>query len=427
MRASVSIPAAFKPHEIHYKDADQVRYKKHYTEGGAPKFVDGGVLKNSPIDAFDSIEYQKPSLGEKEWNRKIYNHRTLALCLRTESEGPEAKPPQGTKDVAIAIANLYFNAEAIITQSDPENKKRIIEIPIKGVGLLDFDLKDEQKKALVQAGREAVSTAFKRERGVVLNPAVQKTTNLFKERLHPDFIGRESLFKKIHTSFIPHADTQIRVLFGLPGMGKTQIALNYADQNRHNFSQVWAIDCRTEAVRDRDYRTVAEKMGLKPGHEKDIEIIRQSVHRYLEDHPDQKPWLLILDNVDKNLDPSKDWPQRGGQVLVTTAKNNIWNTRDYLPEVGAFTPTEAHQLLAKITQEKESPAMHKLASGLGYYPLALTLAAHYIGKEGTITVAEYAKAYEKFPMQAKMEPDAFYHHTLQNVWELTFQKINEFP
>ena len=146
IRASMSIPGVFKPHEIHYKNSNQARYKPQYTDSIAPKFVDGGILNNSPFDAFDSIEYQKPTLAEKEWNKKIYNHRTLGLCLRVEQEEQEEENIHGVKDIALAIAALYFNAQAIIAQSDPENKKRLIEIPIKGVSLLDFDVSQEKKK-----------------------------------------------------------------------------------------------------------------------------------------------------------------------------------------------------------------------------------------------------------------------------------------
>ena len=69
--------------------------------------------------------------------------------------------------------------------------------------------------------------------------------------------------------------------------------------------------------------------------------------------------------------------------------------------------------------------MQSLAKKLGYFPLALTLAANYIGADRLITIADYIKAYEKFPMQAKMNPDGFYQHTLQNVWEMTLHKVEQ--
>ena len=159
IRASMSIPGVFKPHEIHYKNSNQARYKPQYTDSSAPKYVDGGILNNSPFDAFDSIEYQKPTLAEKEWNKKIYNHRTLGLSLRVEQEEQEEENIHGVKDIALAVAAVYFNAQAIIAQSDPENKKRLIEIPIKGVSLLDFDVSQDKKEEMIQAGREAILNA----------------------------------------------------------------------------------------------------------------------------------------------------------------------------------------------------------------------------------------------------------------------------
>ena len=431
IRASMSIPGVFKPHEIHYKDPhipnpDQARYQPRYVYGATPKFVDGGVLKNCPFDAFDSIEYQTHTLAKNEWNKKIYNHRTLSLCLRVEQEEQNQQNIQGTKDIALALAMVYLNAQAIIAQSDPENKKRLIEIPIKGVSLLDFDVSQEKKEAMIQAGREAILNApMLKKNQIILNPALRKNTNLFNDRLHPNFIGREAILKQVDTHFTTYSKTQIRVLFGLPGMGKTQIALNYADKNRHRFSSVWVIDCRTEAVRDRDYRTIATKLDLHPEFEKDIEAIRQRVHRHLEDRSADKPWLLVLDNVDKTLDPSKDWPQRGGYILITTAQKTIWNPQDYLPEVIGLSPSEALRLLTKVTKEKESEDMKKLAKALGYFPLALTLAGNYIGSERINTIAEYVKAYEKIPMKAEMNADTFYKHTLQNVWEMTLHQIEK--
>ena len=104
VRASMSIPGVFKPHEIHYKDSGNSysRYTKKDANGDVIKFVDGGLLRNFPLDEFDSIEYQTPSLPVGTWNKKRYNHRTLGLSLYDvvdENETEQNKNIDGIADL----------------------------------------------------------------------------------------------------------------------------------------------------------------------------------------------------------------------------------------------------------------------------------------------------------------------------------------
>ncbi|MBI3236710.1 MAG: patatin-like phospholipase family protein, partial [Chlamydiales bacterium] len=54
VRASVSIPMIFKPHTLHLKDSEGTRYPME----GYGAFVDGGLIRNFPLDAFDDNRYQ---------------------------------------------------------------------------------------------------------------------------------------------------------------------------------------------------------------------------------------------------------------------------------------------------------------------------------------------------------------------------------
>jgi len=424
VRASMSIPGVFKPHTIHYK-----KEGKRVTYQNAEKYVDGGLLNNFPIDAFDSTAYQNNRLPKTAWLKETTNPHTLGIAITSEEDDSEVTV-NGSKDLLMAIAGFYFKAEGL--KQKPFNKDRVIEIPIHGVGLLDFDLTDEKKAELIQAGFAAVDTSpkFAKPEELQPNPFKAQFTNFAPSRVSNNFVGRSEFIKDLAHHFTSESyDSEarhVRVLFGLPGMGKTQIAMQFAKTHQGCFSQLFVIDCRTEALRDDGYRQIAEKLKIRTDGVP-IEQIQRTVHRNLEDKGDrQRPWLLVLDNVDKEINAKQDLPAKGGCILITTNKKNVWNARNEIEEVGQFKVTEAIALLKSVIGEnvnqEELASMNALAKNLGYFPLALNLAANYIGKNPQ-EIKKYLAAYEKQPLNAPWGKDYLYEYSLQKALGMTLDKL----
>jgi len=154
IRASVSIPGVFVPHTLHFKDADGNRYPKQHLG----QFVDGGLVKNYPLEAFDSQEYQE----DRYFHGDKTNRRSLGVSLQ------ETKPPKKEEieeinsplSLAKAVALTYIHAQQILREEKGVSG-RTITVPIpEGIHMMSFELTDPQKNSMIASGRQAVTSFF---------------------------------------------------------------------------------------------------------------------------------------------------------------------------------------------------------------------------------------------------------------------------
>jgi hypothetical protein len=108
---------------------------------------------------------------------------------------------------------------------------------------------------------------------------------------------------------------KIHVLRGLGGMGKTQLAVEFARRHHSRFSSVFWLDGRTEDILKRSIAKCASR--IPPGHipetsrsyaadnGSDVNAVVRDVMGWLA-RPDNKSWLLIFDNVDREYIPNGD-------------------------------------------------------------------------------------------------------------------------
>ena len=455
VRASMSIPVIFKTHQLHSLEiinGERIRDKLK----NAPKYCDGGLTNNFPIEAFDNYEEHTP--GPKTKNAidiKKTNTRTLGLGLEVQDEDKDWKM-NGIFDVFKAVSYIYFNSETLTKEEDECNKHRIIQIPIKGVSLLDFKLIDGQKDAMLKAGEDKVNNApcFSDKASSHIEKTSKKKTNMSDWGIDPNFKGRKEILDKLKKKKTNYSSwetkVQFNLLYGLPGMGKSQIALNFAKKNQVLFSQFWFIDCKNDKSVFISYRSIAEQLGLIDDKEKEeplgsinneekkdpkellLQDLKERVHSYLEQHLTTLPWLLILDNVDKKIMPGKDFPTKGGYIIATTTeKTNCQGLGDAADEhhISQLDPSDSIKLLGKILPEenekKNYKDMENLAEDLYHFPLALNLAAQYI-KTSKMTIARYLKENDlkHNPLDARMvKLSHLYENTLQNVWNITLKKL----
>ena len=151
IRISMSIPGVFKPHIVHIRNQG-----KRIPAPQLGSYLDGGILYNFPIETFDRKQFlSRENLGE-EGNCPKYNKETLGLSLYSslEKKPVELSNVLTIKDLLTGIANVYLNAEESIRQLNPYNASRVIEIDVKDVGTLSFNMSEETKNTLVDSGRQ---------------------------------------------------------------------------------------------------------------------------------------------------------------------------------------------------------------------------------------------------------------------------------
>lgn len=141
---------------------------------------------------------------------------------------------------------------------------------------------------------------------------------------NPYFTGRERLLSALHTQLdVAQAMvlSQSSALYGLGGIGKTQIALEYAYRHALDYSAVFWIRAETTEHILSSYWQIAETLHLPECHEKDHEALVMAVNRWLATH---SRWLLIWDNLE-DLDLLDRFlpPFRQGVLLLTTRRHIV--------------------------------------------------------------------------------------------------------
>jgi len=243
---------------------------------------------------------------------------------------------------------------------------------------------------------------------------------------NPNFTGREELLRSLRaalTSGRPAAVTQ--AIAGLGGVGKTQLAVEYAYRHKSYYSVVWLVRSEDPATLTSNYADVAEELGLPEKDSADCPATAQAVRSWLEHNPG---WLLILDNANSAAQ-CRDYIPRGdsGHVIVTS-RDPLWSGVAELLRVGVMNRADAVAFLEKRIGRSD-PAIGRLCEALSDLPLALEQAAAYIEASGT-SVAEYLAHFEKYAHELLKRPSSStdYPHTVATTWQLAFNRLeNEAP
>lgn len=229
---------------------------------------------------------------------------------------------------------------------------------------------------------------------------------------NPYFTGREEILQTLLTRLPPvlsETHLQVSALCGLGGVGKTQIALEYAYCHIQDYRAVFWIEAETLERIHSSILRIAEVLDLPERTEMKQQRIVTALQRWLATH---SQWLLIWDGLE-NLDLLQPFlsPLQKGALLITTRCQALGSLARGLPvapmllEEGIlFVLRRARVLEATITGEhleafaRYMPASYAAARGLvimmGGLPLALDQAGAYIEETGS-GLAGYLRRYEQ--------------------------------
>jgi hypothetical protein len=156
------------------------------------------------------------------------------------------------------------------------------------------------------------------------------------------FVGRDDDMVKICEALHYDGARKTAVVYGLGGMGKTQLALAYEKRHREEYSAVFWINSKDvdtvkqgyAAAASRIYREhpslVHLKTVVKGGN---LDDAVEAVKRWMS-HPQNNRWLVIYDNYDKPKLPGHNEPgtfdiqpflpkANHGAVLITTRSSHL--------------------------------------------------------------------------------------------------------
>ncbi len=264
----------------------------------------------------------------------------------------------------------------------------------------------------------------------------QKTTHNLMSR-NNYFTGREEYLEEIQKAFEKGDSLSItQSIAGLGGVGKTQIALEYAYRHIGKYEHIWWIDASTENTIVSSYIAFITKCGLSANPSKDSsDVCCKVVKDWLSEH---SKWLFIFDNADfyeengKELSPQtvikKYLPAtiQGSQNVLITSRNKNWRSMSQQLNIDIFSSEEAVAFLTDKTGQATDYNMKQLADELGYLPLALAQAAAYMN-EGDDSCRAYLELFQNNKARLLKEHPGVDDHKqiVYTTWDISINHIGK--
>ena len=185
---------------------------------------------------------------------------------------------------------------------------------------------------------------------------------------------------------------------GLGGIGKTQLAIEYAYQAAENneYSIIMWIPCETTHTIRNAYNSLADHLKIDTTG-MDLENIQNITHKELSEINKNTKMLFILDNVieQKNVTSylSKIHNQLSTYVspsILITSRSQDWQNNPIILDV--FTKNEAVSFIKKQLPDEKPSSIINLAKQLEFYPLAISQAVAYI--KAHTNIDEYLELYK---------------------------------
>jgi len=241
---------------------------------------------------------------------------------------------------------------------------------------------------------------------------------------NPNFTGRESLLAQLWaalTSGQPAALTQ--AISGLGGVGKTQLAVEYAYRYEAEYDVVWWVRAEEPATLAADYAGLVWPLDLPQKDEPDQRVVVEAVWRWLGQNAG---WLLVFDNARDPVEMRDYLPQAATGHVLVTSRNPSWRGVASPLTVQVMERPESVDFLLKRTGQADEEAAAALAEALGDLPLALEQAGAYVEASGGMLSA-YLRLFRRRHRELlrRGRPSTDYPDTVATTWELSFQQVQQ--
>ena len=178
-----------------------------------------------------------------------------------------------------------------------------------------------------------------------------------------ELAGREVLLTALHDRLSAAVGPQPRIaaLYGMGGVGKTSMAVEYAHRHKSEFGVVWQFAAEDRAVLEAGFARLNGLLAASGGLSDPRDPVG-SVHAVLADSP--LPWILIFDNAPDPASVQDYLPGDGlGQVLITS-QHGLWPTGLGI-EVPELEVEAAAGFLVSRSGDPDLVTARKLAAELG--------------------------------------------------------------
>lgn len=244
---------------------------------------------------------------------------------------------------------------------------------------------------------------------------------------NPNFAGRGDLLEQLHTSLQAGsvaAVVPIGAVHGLGGVGKTQLALEFAHRFASDYDVVWWIPAELPTSASAALATLAGRLGMEQ-----VADESKVVAGLLNELRQRERWLLVYDNAERPNRLGGLLPPSGGGHVLVTSRWSAWGSKATPLRVNVLARQESIAFLAKRTGSDDQAALDELAELLGDLPLALEEAAAYLEETGT-GMDEYLglvrnRSRQLFGLDQSSADEQGDQRRVATVWSVSLDRVHQ--
>ncbi|KAJ5898084.1 hypothetical protein N7504_008372 [Penicillium tannophilum] len=406
---------------------------------------------NTCVDCDPSKVISRPS---RDYDEPVIHYGLIASANRVMKNGrmrDQLAQDLGVYCVEMEAAGLMNDFQCLV---------------IRGI----CDYADSHKNKDWQGYAAAVAAAYAKELLLVVpfnqidktptaRDALSKSVNCFKIPLDltavpviENFVGRQAELDLLWQFYKP-TDSQRRkvaILHGLGGIGKTQLAVQFAREHQHDFTAVFWLSGKDRGTLLQSFSSILPRL---PGQshtndaigDDELEQRARQVLQWLSNDGNSR-WLIIFDNIDQYspidsgignaYDIGRFFPTADhGSILITSRLPGLVEEfRAKSVPIDRLASTEAIQLLLKNSGLSEDSTFEDLKGGvdtltlarrLDGLPLAIVIAAAFMRQTGT-SITQYLEFYRDSwsDLQSQSSPGRQYQQgNMLQTWMISYREI----
>jgi tetratricopeptide (TPR) repeat protein len=236
------------------------------------------------------------------------------------------------------------------------------------------------------------------------------------------FTGRNDVLEKLHDQLIGSSTAVVLpvALHGLGGVGKTQVAQEYAHRFMADYDLVWWVPSEQRDLINPSLAELAQHLGVRPADStaETAELVREALRR---GRPYDR-WLLIFDNADEPGQIENFFPGGPGHVIVTS-RNPAWSQVAEPVAIDVFSRAESLAYLQRRVQALSGEDATMVAEALGDLPLAIEQAGAWLAATG-MTAAEYVEQLQdQFAATMELAQPINYPTSVAVTYRLSFDRL----
>ncbi|MFC4052492.1 FxSxx-COOH system tetratricopeptide repeat protein [Actinomadura syzygii] len=399
----------------------------HSTNGHlAEVFLGGLLLRQDDVvgpRSPDSVRYDfRPGVREVLVGHLTRTEATRVLGLLADASSSQRSPLDDSSDLGFAVVTRMV-LQSVRGAGAPVRRRRPARVP---------DAVPEAAPRAVPDDAPGDAPGDASQQAPARPPRATRVPPIWGSvpSANPRFTGREPMLAKLRAKLEAGGSALLTcTLHGMGGVGKTQLAIEYAHRYADEYDLVWWVPAQQRAGVRASLTELAHRLGPDGGAPPGADTAGgEPWSRALAALRSGEPcghWLMVYDNADRPEELGELLPEGPGHLLVTS-RNPVWSLRTDAIDVGVLSPEESVRLLRRHLpagrglSDADAARMAQAAGGL---PIALVQAAEWQAST-SMPIDEHLRRFEDvLPSMLSDDLPPGYPVSLYATWQMAIERL----